>query len=206
MSRSIKRVLDMVFAAAALIILSPVLLVVAAAIRVSMGRPVLFRHTRAGYCGHPFVMLKFRTMTDEKDESGCLLPDADRLTRLGSLLRKTSIDELPQLWNVLKAEMSFVGPRPLPLDYLDLYTPEQRRRHDVPPGVMGWTAIQGRCSNSWDQRFKLDLWYVDNWSLLLDLKILFMAVPAVLSCRGIHEDGEATSSPFRGTKESREEI
>jgi sugar transferase EpsL len=206
MSRVIKRVLDVVFAAATLIILSPVLLVVATAIRVCMGPPVLFRHQRAGFCGQPFVMLKFRSMTDEKDESGGPLPDADRLTRLGSLLRKTSIDELPQLWNVLKGDMSFVGPRPLPLDYLDLYTPEQRRRHDVPPGIMGWTAIQGRCSNSWDQRFKLDLWYVDNWSLLLDLKILLMAVPAVLSCRGTHEDGEATSSPFRGSKERQEEI
>jgi lipopolysaccharide/colanic/teichoic acid biosynthesis glycosyltransferase len=206
MSRAIKRVLDMVFAATAFVVLSPVLLIAAIAIRVCMGRPVLFRHTRAGFCGQPFVMLKFRTMTDEKDESGCLLSDVDRLTRLGRLLRKTSIDELPQLWNVLKGEMSFVGPRPLPLDYLDLYTPEQRRRHDVPPGVMGWTAIQGRCSNSWDQRFKLDLWYVDNWSLLLDLKILFMAVPAVLSCRDTNEDGEATSSPFRGSERSRDQI
>lgn len=206
MRRTIKRVLDMVLATVALIVLSPMLLLAAIAIRVSMGRPIIFRHQRAGFCGQPFVMLKFRTMTDEKDDNGCLIPDADRITRLGKLLRKTSIDELPQLWSVLKGEMSFVGPRPLPLEYLDLYTAEQCRRHDVPPGVIGWTAIQGRCSNSWDQRFKLDLWYVDNWSLLLDLKILLLAIPAVLSCRGTHEEGEATSSTFQGSGESREQI
>ena len=139
MSRAIKRVLDMVFAAAAFVVLSPVLLIAAIAIRVCMGRPVLFRHTRAGFCGQPFVMLKFRTMTDEKDESGCLLSDVDRLTRLGRLLRKTSIDELPQLWNVLKGEMSFVGPRPLPLEYIPRYTPDQYRRQNVPAGDSGIT-------------------------------------------------------------------
>jgi sugar transferase EpsL len=206
MSRAIKRFLDVVFSAGALIVLSPVLFLSAIAIRVCMGPPVLFRQQRAGFCGRPFVILKFRTMTDERTESGDLLPDADRLTRLGRFLRKTSIDELPQLWNVLKGDMSLVGPRPLPLEYLDLYTTEQFRRHEVPPGITGWTAIHGRCSNSWDQRFQLDLWYVDNWSLLLDAKIILMAVPAVLSCKGTHEDGEATSSPFRGSDESREQI
>jgi sugar transferase EpsL len=206
MSRMIKRVLDIAFAGIALIILLPLLLLVAVAILACMGSPVLFRQQRAGFRGQPFIMLKFRTMTDEKDENGCLLSDADRITALGRLLRKTSIDELPQLWNVLKGEMSLVGPRPLPLEYLDLYTPDQRRRHDVPPGIIGWTAIQGRCSNSWDQRFELDLWYVDNWSLLLDARIILMAIPAVLSCKGTHEEGEATSSPFEGSHKSREHI
>lgn len=205
MSRAIKRVLDVVLSVTALAVLSPVFLLAAAAILVCMGPPVLFRHQRAGFLGQPFVMLKFRTMTDQRDENGDLLPDADRLTRLGGLLRKTSIDELPQLWNVLKGDMSLVGPRPLPLEYLDLYTPEQSRRHEVPPGITGWTAIQGRCSNSWDQRFQLDLWYVDNWSLLLDARIILMAVPTVLSCKGTHQDGEATSSPFRGSDKSPEQ-
>lgn len=200
MSRVIKRVLDMTLSAGALVVLSPLIFLTAAAIRISMGPPIFFRQERAGFCGRPFVILKFRTMTDEKNESGNLLPDANRLTRLGSLLRKTSIDELPQLWNVLKGDMSLVGPRPLPLEYLDLYTPEQYRRHEVPPGITGWTAIQGRCSNSWDQRFQLDLWYVDNWSLLLDIKIILMAVPTVLSCKGTHQEGEATSSPFQGSR------
>lgn len=199
MSRSIKRVLDMVFAAAALIILSPLLLVAAAAIRVSMGRPVLFRHTRAGYCGHPFVMLKFRTMTDEKDESGCLLPDADRLTRLGSLLRKTSIDELPQLWNVLKAEMSFVGPRPLPLEYIPRYTPDQYRRQNVLPGIVGLPAVKGRAKNPWEKRLEMDTYYVDNWSLLLDIKIVFMAIPALFNYGAVNEEGQATCCKFYGT-------
>ncbi len=206
MSRAIKRVLDVVISGAALIVLSPLILLAAGAILLCMGPPVLFRQQRAGFHGKPFVMLKFRTMTDERDESGSLLPDADRLTRLGRFLRKTSIDELPQLWNVLKGGMSLVGPRPLPLAYLDLYTSEQARRHNVPPGIMGWTAIQGRCSNSWEQRFELDLWYVDNWSLLLDLKIILMAVPAVLSCKGTHEEGEATSSPFQGSRKSRGQV
>ena len=204
MSRSIKRVLDMVFAAAALIILSPVLLVAAAAIRVSMGRPVLFRHTRAGYCGHPFVMLKFRTMTDETDESGCLLPDADRLTRLGRVLRKTSIDELPQLWNVLKGEMSFVGPRPLPLDYIPRYTPDQYRRQNVPPGIVGLPAVKGRAKNPWDKRLEMDTYYVDNWSLFLDMKIVFMAIPAVFKFGAVNEEGQATCCKFYGTDKAKD--
>ncbi len=203
MSRSIKRALDMVFAAAALIILSPVLLVAAAAIRVSMGRPVLFRHTRAGYCGHSFVMLKFRTMTDETDESGCLLPDADRLTRLGRVLRKTSIDELPQLWNVLKGEMSFVGPRPLPLEYIPRYTPDQYRRQNVPPGIVGLPAVKGRAKNPWEKRLELDTYYVDNWSLLLDIKIVFMAIPALFNFGAVNEEGQATCCKFYGTDKAK---
>jgi sugar transferase EpsL len=199
MSRAIKRVLDMLFAATALIVLSPALLIAAVAIRMSMGRPVLFRHTRAGYRGHPFVMLKFRTMTDAKDEDGCLLPDANRLTRLGRILRKTSIDELPQLWNVLKGEMSFVGPRPLPLEYIPRYTPDQYRRLNVPPGIVGLPAVKGRAKNPWEKRLEMDTYYVDNWSLLLDLKIVLMAIPAVFNFGAVNEEGQATCCKFYGT-------
>ncbi len=205
MRRAIKRVLDMVFAVAALVVLSPVLLLAAVAIRVCMGRPVLFRHTRAGFCGQPFVMLKFRTMTDEKDENGCLLPDADRLTRLGRLLRKTSIDELPQLWNVLKGEMSFVGPRPLPLEYLPRYTPEQYRRQNVRPGIVGLPAVKGRANNPWEKRLEMDTCYVDNWSLLLDIKILFMAIPAVFNFGAVNEKGQATCCKFGGSDKAKEQ-
>ena len=199
MSRAIKRALDMVFAAAALIILSPVFLLTAVAIRVNMGRPVLFRHQRAGFCGQPFIMLKFRTMTDEKDENGCLLPDADRLTRLGRLLRKTSIDELPQLWNVVKGEMSFVGPRPLLVEYTPFYTSDQCRRHNVLPGIVGLPAVKGRASNPWEKRLEMDTYYVDNWSLLLDIKIVFMAIPAVFNFGAVNEEGQATCCKFSGT-------
>ncbi|MGB6064075.1 MAG: sugar transferase [Desulfomonilaceae bacterium] len=198
MSRKIKRVLDVVLAAAALIVLSPVLLLVEAAIRLCMGRPVLFRHQRAGFLGRPFVMLKFRTMTDEKDENACLLPDADRLTRLGKLLRTTSIDELPQLWNVLKGEMSFVGPRPLLMEYIPRYTPDQRRRHNVLPGIVGLPAVKGRGKNPWEERLAMDTYYVDNWSLLLDIKIVFMAIPAVFNFGAVNEKGQATCSKFPG--------
>jgi sugar transferase EpsL len=204
MSKTIKRLFDMVFAAAAFVVLSPVLLIAAVAIWVCMGRPVLFRHTRAGFRGQPFVMLKFRTMTDEKDEGGCLLPDADRLTRSGRLLRKTSIDELPQLWNVLKGEMSFVGPRPLPLEYIPRYTPDQYRRQNVPPGIVGLPAVKGRAKNPWEKRLELDTYYVDNWSLLLDIKIVFMAIPAVFNFRAVNEEGQATCCKFCGTDKAKD--
>ena len=204
MSRAIKRGLDMVFAAAALVVLSPVLLIAAVAIRIFMGGPVFFRHTRAGFCGQPFVMLKFRTMTDEKDENGCLLPDADRLTRLGRLLRKTSIDELPQLWNVLKGEMSFVGPRPLPLEYIPRYTPDQYRRQNVLPGIVGLPAVKGRAKNPWEKRLEMDTYYVDNWSLLLDIKIVFMAIPAVFDFGAVNEEGQATCGEFCGTDKAKD--
>jgi lipopolysaccharide/colanic/teichoic acid biosynthesis glycosyltransferase len=204
MSRAIKHVLDIVFAAAALVILSPVLFIAAIAIRVSMGRPVLFRHTRAGFCGQPFVMLKFRSMTDEKDESGCLLSDVDRLTRLGRLLRKTSIDELPQLWNVLKGEMSFVGPRPLPLEYIPRYTPDQCRRQNVLPGIVGLPAVEGRAKNPWEKRLEMDTYYVDNWSLFLDIKIVLRAIPAVFHFEAVNEEGQATCCKFCGTDKAKD--
>jgi len=203
MSRAIKRVLDMVFAATTLIVLSPVFLLTAVAIWVHMGLPLLFRHQRAGFCGQPFVMLKFRTMTDEKDENGYWLPDADRLTRLGRLLRKTSIDELPQLWNVVKGDMSFVGPRPLLMEYIPTYTPDQCRRHNVLPGIVGLPAVKGRARNPWEKRLEMDTYYVDNWSLLLDIKIVFMAIPAVFNFGAVNEEGQATCCKFCGTDKAK---
>ncbi len=196
MSKVIKRVLDVVLAAAALTVLSPMLLLVAAAIRLCMGRPVLFRHQRAGFLGQPFVMLKFRTMSDEKGEDRLPLPDVKRLTRLGRVLRTTSIDELPQLWNVLKGEMSFVGPQPLLMEYIPSYTPDQRRRHNVLPGIIGLPAVKGRGKNPWEERLAMDTYYVDNWSLLLDIKIAFMAIPAVFNFGAVNEKGQATCSKF----------
>jgi|SRR5271157_5619435 len=203
MSRAIKSVLDMVFAATTLIVLSPVFLLTAVAIWVHMGLPVLFRHQRAGFCGQPFVMLKFRTMTDEKDENGYWLPDADRLTRLGRLLRKTSIDELPQLWNVVKGDMSFVGPRPLLMEYIPSYTPDQCRRHNVLPGIVGLPAVKGRARNPWEKRLEMDTYYVDNWSLLLDIKIVFMAIPAVFNFGAVNEESQATCCKFCGTDKAK---
>src|SRR5208283_1118713 len=185
MSRAIKRVLDMVFAATTLIVLSPVFLLTAVAIWVHMGLPLLFRHQRAGFCGQPFVMLKFRTMTDEKDENGYWLPDADRLTRLGRLLRKSSIDELPQLWNVVKGDMSLVGPRAMSLrDYALFDQDWQRRRFSVKPGITCLWQVNGRNSVPFEQWMELDMQYIDKWSLWLDLKILALTVPAVLRGAG----------------------
>lgn len=205
MSRAIKRSLDVIFSIAALIVFSPVLLIVAVAILVCMGPPVLFRHRRAGIRGQPFVMLKFRTMTDEKDENGAPLPDAARLTRLGRLLRKTSIDELPQLWNVLKGNMSLVGPRPLLVEYIPSYSPDQYRRHNVLPGIIGLPAVKGRAKNPWEMRLELDTYYVDNWSLLLDIKIILMAIPAVFKFGGVNEKGQATCCKFSGTEKAKQE-
>lgn len=193
-----KRLFDMVFAVSALVLLWPVLLVVALAVRLSMGLPVLFRDKRAGFRGKPFTMVKFRTMTDERDEFGRLLPDSQRLTPVGRFLRRTSIDGLPQLWSVVKGELSVIGPRPLPVEYLSLYSPEQARRHDVPTGLVGWASVNGRNANTWEERFELDLWYVDHWSLTLDLKIFLMAIGTVISGRGVSEEGHATASKFTG--------
>jgi sugar transferase EpsL len=198
-TRTIKRLADILIAGASLICLSPITAATACLIRMTMGAPVMFRQRRAGFLGRPFDMTKFRTMTDARDESGKLLPDSLRLTKLGAFLRKTSIDELPQLWSVLKGDMSIIGPRPLPVEYRELYTPEQSRRHTVPQGMVGWASVRGRNTNSWDRKFELDLWYVDNWSLLLDIKIFFMAVATVLSGKGVNEEGSATSSSFTGS-------
>ncbi|BAY07124.1 sugar transferase [Calothrix sp. NIES-2098] len=198
-SRLIKFVLDKVVAAIALILCLPVIVIVAIAIYYRMGSPVIFAQPRPGQNGRIFKFYKFRTMTNERDANGNLLPDAKRLTSFGKFLRKTSLDELPQLLNVLKGDMSFVGPRPLMVKYLDRYTPEQARRHEVKPGITGWAQVNGRNSISWQERFKLDIWYIDNWSWWLDLKILFLTVWKVLKKEGIsHANHDTTMEEFMG--------
>jgi lipopolysaccharide/colanic/teichoic acid biosynthesis glycosyltransferase len=194
----VKRAIDVCLAAAALLVLWPVLLIVAVVVRFGLGGPVLFRQLRGGYRGRTFHVMKFRTMTDARDEQGRLLPDAVRLTPLGRFLRSSSLDELPQLLNVLRGDMSLVGPRPLDARYLTRYSPEQARRHEVRPGITGWAQINGRNELTWPQRFKYDVWYVDNWSLGLDLKILFLTALRVLRRQGISSKGEATAPEFLG--------
>lgn len=196
-----KRLFDGLFAATALLALSPLLLAIAILIRFSLGSPVLFFQLRPGLYGRPFRMVKFRTMSDRRDGSGELLPDAERLTRLGRFLRSTSLDELPELWNVLKGDMSMVGPRPLLMEYLPLYTPQQARRHEVRPGVTGWAQMNGRNALSWEEKFELDVWYVNNRSLWLDVKIIFLTVRKVLMRDGVSADGEATMPRFNGSGE-----
>ena len=193
-----KRLLDLVLTVPALIILSPLLIVLGFLVRLKLGSPVLFRQMRPGLNEIPFVMLKFRTMSDARDEHGELLPDAQRLTRFGVFLRKSSIDELPEIINVLKGDMSLVGPRPLLMQYLDRYTPEQARRHEVKPGITGWAQIHGRNALTWEEKFKLDVWYVDHWSLWLDIKILIVTVWKILRREGINQPGQATMEEFRG--------
>lgn len=193
-----KRIIDILGASFGLLLLSPVLAIVAYKIRHEMGSPVLFRQTRPGLRGKPFQMIKFRTMRDAIDADGRPLPDAERLTKLGRFLRSSSIDELPELWNVLKGDMSLVGPRPLLMEYLPLYSPEQARRHEVRPGVTGWAQVNGRNAISWDQKFALDVWYVENRSLWLDLKIIWSTIRKVIKRDGISAAGEATMSKFTG--------
>lgn len=194
-----KRMLDVSGAAGGLLVLLPVLGAIAWAVVLRHGRPVFFSQTRPGLHGKPFRMIKFRTMTNARGPDGELLPDAERLTRLGRFLRSTSLDELPELWNVLRGDMSLVGPRPLLVEYLPLYTPEQARRHEVRPGITGWAQVNGRNALSWEEKFALDVWYVDNQSLWLDLKILWLTVWRVLKRDGISADGEATMPRFRGS-------
>lgn len=194
-----KRLFDIVLALLLLLILLPVLIAVAITVRISMGSPIIFKQVRAGLHGRPFVMYKFRTMTDARDEEGRLLPDALRLTKVGRFLRATSLDELPELLNVLKGDMSLVGPRPLRVEYLPLYTPEQARRHEVPPGITGWAQVNGRNAISWEQRFELDVWYVDNRSIVLDIKILLLTLVSVLKREGIHAEGHPTMPRFKGS-------
>lgn len=201
-----KRCLDLVAATAALIVLSPVLVTVAALVRVKLGRPVLFRQERPGLHGRSFEMLKFRTMTDARSGAGELLPDAQRLTPFGKFLRSSSLDELPGLLSILKGDMSLVGPRPLLMEYLPLYSPQQARRHEVRPGLTGWAQVNGRNAIGWDEKFRLDVWYVDNQSLWLDLKIIAMTVLKVVKRTGIAADGEATMQKFRGNAESGNEL
>ena len=194
-----KRVLDVVCSGLGLLVLSPVLLVLAILIALRLGRPVLFTQTRPGLHGKPFRMFKFRSMTSACDASGNLLPDDQRLTPFGQRLRSTSLDELPGLWAVLKGDMSLVGPRPLLMEYLPLYTPEQARRHEVRPGITGWAQVNGRNAISWEEKFALDVWYVENQSLWLDIKILLLTVKKVLVRDGITAEGEATMSRFTGS-------
>lgn len=193
-----KRFFDLLLSLLGLSILALPLLALALLVGIQLGKPVLFRQIRPGLHGRPFEMLKFRTMTTEKDSSGDLLPDAARLPTFGRWLRSTSLDELPELWNVLKGDMSLVGPRPLLMEYLPLYTPEQARRHEVRPGITGWAQVNGRNAISWEEKFALDVWYVDNRTIWLDIKIILMTVKKVLVRDGISADGAATMTKFKG--------
>lgn len=195
----LKRIFDLLFSAIALLLLAPVFVVLAWQVSRKLGAPVLFRQTRPGLRGHPFEMIKFRTMTNAVDAAGNALADSNRMTPFGQFLRSSSLDELPEIWNVLKGDMSLVGPRPLLMEYLPLYTDEQFRRHEVRPGVTGWAQVNGRNALSWDEKFELDVWYVDNRSFWLDIKILFLTVKKVLVRDGINADGEATVSKFTGS-------
>jgi sugar transferase EpsL len=193
-----KRYLDF-FVIIPLIILSPLYLLIGLLVYFRIGSPVIFKQVRPGLQGKPFVLYKFRTMSNEKDQNGKLLPDANRLTRLGKFLRSTSMDELPEVFNILKGDMSIVGPRPLLMRYLDRYTPEQTRRHEVKPGLTGWAQVNGRNAICWEERFELDVWYVDNWSFRLDIKIIGMTIWKVLKREGIRQDGQATMEEFFGS-------
>ncbi len=197
-----KRVVDILVALFGLIILMPLLAGVAVCIRCCMGSPVLFRQQRPGYRGRPFWMVKFRTMRDACDRSGRPLSDSERLTRVGKLLRATSLDELPELWNVLRGDMSIVGPRPLLMAYLERYTPQQARRHEVKPGITGWAQINGRNAISWEQKFDYDVWYVDHWNLWLDVRILCKTIGKVFKREGITQEGAATMEEFMGTAQA----
>jgi len=196
-----KRFFDLVVSASALVIFLPVLLSVFLIIRTKLGSPVYFHQTRPGLNGQPFVMVKFRTMKDAVDNSGNQLPDSVRLTVFGRFLRSTSLDELPELWNVLKGDMSLVGPRPLLMEYLPLYTSEQSRRHEVRPGITGWAQVNGRNAISWQEKFKLDVWYVDNRSFVLDVKILIMTIMKVLKREGVVSEGLSTTENFQGNND-----
>jgi sugar transferase EpsL len=195
-----KRLLDLAFTIPGLLAISPVFIIVALLILARIGRPIFFCQERPGFNARPFSLYKFRTMTDGRDESGALLPDAQRLTPFGRFLRATSLDELPELFNVLKGDMSLVGPRPLLMRYLDRYTPEQFRRHEMPPGLTGWAQVNGRNALSWEEKFELDVWYVDHWSLWLDVKILALTLREVLKREGISQAGHATMEEFMGTR------
>ena len=195
-----KRLFDITAAFAALLLLALPLALLTWQVRRKLGSPAFFRQVRPGLRGKPFEMVKFRTMTDARGADGALLPDADRLTPFGRFLRASSLDELPELWNVLKGEMSLVGPRPLLMEYLPLYSPQQARRHEVRPGITGWAQVNGRNALGWDEKFKLDVWYVDHRSLWLDIKILWLTVKKVLVREGISAAGEATMPRFTGGK------
>lgn len=194
-----KRLFDIVLAIVSIFLLSIVFLILGLFVRIALGSPIFFRQARPGLNGKPFEMIKFRTMNDAFDSDGNLLPDARRLTRVGQSIRAMSLDELPELWNVLKGDMSLVGPRPLLVEYLPLYNERQKRRHEVRPGITGWAQVNGRNAISWEEKFELDVWYVDNQSFWLDLKILFLTIKKVLIRDGISADGEATMPKFTGS-------
>jgi len=196
-----KRIFDLIAASLGLVILSPFIILTAILVRIFLGTPVLFRQMRPGYKGKPFTVYKFRTMTDARDTQGNLLSDDIRLTRFGKFLRRSSLDELPELFNILRGEMSFVGPRPLLMEYLPLYSPEQMRRHDVYPGLTGWAQINGRNAITWQDKFKLDVWYVDHWSFWLDIKIIFMSLWKAIQREGISQPGQATTEYFKGNRD-----
>lgn len=194
-----KRLFDIVVALIAIVLLSPVIFVSFVAVAVKLGTPVFFRQIRPGIHGQPFEMIKFRTMLDSLDKNGNPLPDEQRMTSFGLFLRAVSLDELPGLWNVLKGEMSLVGPRPLLMEYLPLYSEQQYRRHEIRPGITGWAQVNGRNALSWEEKFKLDIWYIDNQSFWLDMKILLLTVKKVLIRDGISADGEVTMTKFTGS-------
>lgn len=198
----LKRLLDIFIALVALILLSPILLIVAYLVRTRLGSPILFRQIRPGLHGKPFEMVKFRTMTDERDAEGNLLPNEIRLTKFGKMLRSTSLDELPELWNVIKGDMSIVGPRPLLMDYLPLYNKDQAKRNNVRPGMTGHAQVNGRNAISWEKKFELDTWYVENQSLWLDFKIMLLTVKKVLIKEGINQSEEVTMTRFTGNKQN----
>ena len=204
--RFIKRPMDFMLSLIAIIVLSPILLVVAILVRTKLGIPVLFKQERPGLNEEIFLMYKFRTMTDEKDENGSLLPDSVRLTKFGKLLRSTSLDELPELFNILKGDMSIIGPRPLLVQYLPLYNEHQKRRHEVRPGLSGLAQVSGRNAISWEEKFSLDVEYVDNVSFIEDWKIIFLTIKKVFVREGINSETAATIEPFKGTKKERLEI
>lgn len=199
----LKRVLDIVIASSALVLLSPVYALVAYKVRKNLGSPVLFRQVRPGLHGKPFEMIKFRTMKDALDADGNPLPDSERLTPFGKMLRATSLDEMPELWNVIKGDMSIVGPRPLLMEYLPLYNTEQAKRHNVRPGITGYAQVNGRNAISWEKKFELDTWYVENQSLWLDFKIMLKTIKKVIAKDDISAEGEATMSKFTGTSEQK---
>lgn len=195
-----KRFVDVILSGIASFILLPLIVGLWLSVRLRLGTPILFKQQRPGLHGKPFTIYKFRTMTDARDDNGNLLPDAERLTRLGRFMRSTSLDELPELFNVLKGDMSLVGPRPLLTQYLELYTLEQARRHEVRPGITGWAQVNGRNAITWEEKFALDVWYVDHCSLWLDVKIIFLTVWKVIRREGISEQGQATMSEFIGSQ------
>jgi len=194
----IKRLLDISVSIIGIVLFSPIFLVIMTLIKLNSNGPIFFTQERPGKNGKIFILYKFRTMKDLRDENGNLLPDKNRLTKVGKFLRKLSLDELPELWNVLKGDMSLVGPRPLLVEYLNRYTPEQARRHEVKPGITGWAQVNGRNAITWEEKFKYDVWYVDNWSLWLDFKIIFMTIVKVLKGEGISQPGHATMEEFKG--------